>query len=148
MNLFALFAALAAILAPSAAVLPDPAYDVSVSTPVTGASAANNLPNEARLVFEVQHKGMEVPALLTFDGDSVHWVHAVTLKVGPNTLIDDTFPVGKYSIALQNVMTAGGTSVDLGDCAHGMTLARMNTTFETTRFAIGVGGKECLPAQG
>ena len=147
MNLFALFAALAAMLAPSAAVLPDPAYDVSVSTPVTGASAANNLPNEARLVFEVQHSGLKAPALLTFEGDSVRWVHAVTLVPGLNTLVDDSFPVDAYTITLQNVMTAGSNAVDLGDCADGTTIARMNTTFQTTAFSMGVGADECLPSE-
>lgn len=146
MNLFALFAALASILAPAAAVVP--AHDVSVETPVGHAAIDNTYAKEARLVLEVNHKGTDAPALLTLEGASVNWVHAVTLKVGKNTLVDDTFPVGKYDITLQNVMTAGSTSVDLAGCKAGATVARMNTTFSTTRFAMSVGGKECMPAEG
>jgi len=94
----------------------------------------------------VKHTGLDAPAILTLEGDGVTWAHGVVLEAGSNTLLDGPFPIGDYSITLQNVMTAGTNRVDLAAC-DGVTLAAMNTTFQTTRFALSIPADQCLTGQ-
>lgn len=141
--LLAILAALSALFAPAAALVPE---DLSVQTPLVGASIDAS-GSGARLVFVVEHTGLDAPALLTLEGDSVQWTHALTLKAGRNVLIDDLFPRGDYTITVQNVVTAGSNHVELGPCGDDTTLATMRTTFKLDRFAIGIGPEACEPAQ-
>lgn len=103
--------------------------------------------SDAAMRFEVQHTGLDAPALLTIDGEGVVWTGVVTLKEGKNVLVDASFPVGEYDITLQNLVTAASTNIELGDC-DGTLVAKMTTKFRTTEFAIGTGQPECVTPEG
>lgn len=141
--LLSILAALGTLFAPAAPLVPE---DVSVQTPLAGASI-DATGSSARLVFVVEHAGLDAPALLTLEGDSVQRTYALTLRTGRNVLIDDLFPRGDYTITVRNVVTAGSNHVELGACGDDTTLATMQTTFKLDRFAIGTGSEVCEPAQ-
>lgn len=110
-----------------------------VATPVRAAS------DESRLLFIVEHRGSDAPALVTLEGEAGTSVHAFVLQPGRRVIVDDEFPVGRYRITLQMPLATGTHSVELDACPGG-TLVLMRTHVSATSVSMEAGNDECLPA--